>query len=174
MLKLAALAVAAMSATQSPALLASSPWWEKITVTMTSDGSPQSCRFESSLKQAEDSCDVTTGSGTAIKASASGSVDEMTRITFERRFVPGTSKPDVGKLHPGDTFLGGQIMALAIDASGEVKGCDVVATSGKVKPDYGCEEAVAERFDASVSAGGKQPRQGYLTILVYGHSENVA
>ena len=174
MLKLAALAFAASTTLAAPAttetpLDATGPWWEKITVTMTGDGKPRSCRYESSTSGA-DGCAV---EGADAKATGkSNNSEQFTKITFERRFAPGTKLPDVGKLHPGDTLLGGSIMALAIDAAGSVKGCKVVATSGGVKPDYGCEEAAAEKFAASTNAP-TEPKQAYMTILVYGHSEQV-
>ncbi len=47
---------------------------------------------------------------------------KLTRITFERRFDPGAAKPKAD-LATGDTLLGGQMMALAIDPKGSVKGC---------------------------------------------------
>jgi len=171
-LKLAALAMAATTTLATPSdeipLDANGPWWEKITVTMTGDGDPQSCRYESSIKGA-DSCAVEGAGKPAAKSEKS---EEFTKITFERRFSPGAKLPDVGKLHPGDTLLGGSIMALAIDGSGAVKGCQVVATHGGVKPDYGCDQAKAEKFAASTNAP-ERPKHAYMTILVYGHSEQV-
>ena len=103
---------------------------------------------------------------------ASASKGEVTRITFERRFTPGAQpvKPD---MQTGDTLLGGQIMALAIDGRGAVKGCKVVAASGAMKPEYSCDDATAEKFQASVGGAEKIERQGYMTILVYGHSEHM-
>ena len=174
MLKLAALAFAASTTLATPApsdtpLNATGPWWEKITVTMTGDGNPQTCRYESSLGGA-DACAVEGKDGKAVAKSDNS--EQFTKITFERRFAPGGKLPDAGKLHPGDTLLGGSIMALAIDGEGAVKGCEVVATSGGVKPDYGCEEAAAEKFAASTNAPS-EPKQAYMTILVYGHSEQV-
>ena len=102
--------------------------------------------------------------------SSSGTKDEYTRITFERRFSPGT-QPDLGKLQAGDTLIGGQIMALAIDARGQVKGCKIVAETGSMRPQYGCDEASAERFQASAARAPE--REGYMAVLVYGHSEHV-
>lgn len=174
MLKLAALAFAASTTLATPqtaetTLDASGPWWEKITVTMTGDGQPQSCRYESSISGA----DVCAVEGADAKsAGKSDNSEQFTKITFERRFAPGAQLPDVDRLHPGDTLIGGSIMALAIDAAGSVKGCKVVATHGGVKPDYGCEEATAEKFAASTNAPA-QPAPATLTILVYGHSEHV-
>ncbi len=108
-------------------------------------------------------------------SASSGAKDEVTRITFERRFSPSAKKPDLGALQPGETLLGGQVMALAIDGAGAVKHCQVVARSGAVTPQYGCDEAAAERFEATTGNPHSrlQSREGYLSILVYGHSEHV-
>jgi hypothetical protein len=171
---IAALALASTSA-QSPATLNSTaPWWERVTVIVTDDGKAQSCRYETSLQPADaQDCAVSSSEAAAAK-SAGGAKDQYTRITFERRFIPGT-KPVATAIKPGETLLGGQVMALAIDAKGAVKRCKIVAMSGAVTPDYGCDEAAAERFEAS--AGNPHaviaPREGYMTILVYGHSEHV-
>ncbi len=167
---IAALALA--SATSStPTLVSNAPWWEKVTVTVAGDGNAHTCRFESSLKPASDECEV---EGTAIGGSeSSGSKAEYTRITFERRFSPG-AVPDAGNLQPGDTLLGRQVMALAIDARGAVQGCEIVAQSGEMAPEYGCKEAAAERFQASATSEGKPARRAaYMTIIVYGHAEHI-
>ena len=174
MLKLAALAFAASTTLATPAtnenpLDQTGPWWEKITVTMTGDGQPQGCRYESSVGDAN-ACAVEGAD--AKGAGKSDNSEQFTKITFERRFAPGAKLPDVEALHPGDTLIGGAIMALAIDGAGAVKGCEVVATSGGVKPDYGCEEAAAEKFAASTNAPA-EPKQAFMTILVYGHSEQL-
>jgi len=44
-----------------------------------------------------------------------------------------------------------------------------------VTPQYGCDDASAERFSASAATGHARTaeREGYMTILVYGHSEHV-
>jgi hypothetical protein len=163
----------ASTTAQSPATLTSNvPWWEKVTVTVNDDGNTQSCRYESSLQKAAKDCSVSGSDLTPTKASSGpSSKDEVTRITFERRFNPG-GKPEMA-LEPGEILLGGQMMALAIDGHGAVKGCHVVATSGSVTPQYGCTEAEAERFDASAATARGPEREGYMTILVYGHSEHV-
>lgn len=167
-----AVTAAASTAKSSDSLLSTSAWWEKVTVTMSGDGNTQSCRYESSLKpSAPETCDVSGGS--AVKAGeTAGAKSELTKITFERRFSPG-AEPAIGKLATGDTLLGGQVMALAIDAHGQVKRCQVVAASSGITPDYGCDEAAAERFDASVGPAHATPREGYMTILVYGHPEHM-
>lgn len=170
MLKIAALALAAATATSSPALVSKAPWWEKVTVTIGGDGKAQSCRYETSLQHnPSQNCEVegsaATGDGSAAKAS-------FTRITFERRFSPG-AQPDSGALQPGDTLLGRQVLALAIDPGGAVKGCKVVAASGAMTPEYGCDNASAERFDTSAKTRAGEPRQGFMTVLVYGHEEHV-
>src|SRR5439155_838235 len=146
---IAALVLASATAQHSTeSLLSSSPWWERVTVTISGDGKPQSCRFESSLKPNNaQSCDV-VGNEASV-ATSSGSKDQYTRITFERRFQPGV-RPDTSDLQPGgETLLGGQVMALGIDARGQVKTCKVVAESGSMRPQYGCEQATTEHFEAS-------------------------
>lgn len=164
-----AAAAATASASSTDKLVSSAPWWEKVTVTLDGDGNPQGCKFESSLDPASaQDCDVASDQiAMAGKPSSSG---EYTKITFERRFSPG-EQPKTG-LAVGETFLGGQMMALAIDSSGSVKDCKVVATSGSMTPEYGCADASTEKFQAS--AGQTAPeRQGYMTILVYGHQEHM-
>jgi hypothetical protein len=167
-----AVTAAASTASSSDSLLSMAPWWEKVTVTITGDGHTRSCRYESSIDpSANQDCDVSGPRATKVGAS-SGAKSELTRITFERRFSPGV-EPASAKLEAGDTLLGGQVMALAIDAHGQVRKCEIVAASGDVKPDYGCAEATAERFDASVGGTARHAREGYMTILVYGHPEHM-
>ena len=161
---------ATASASTSPTLVSNAPWWEKITVTMTGDGKPEACRYETSLKAASEDCDVAS-SAASMATKASESKGEVTRITFERRFTPGAPPAKPG-LAAGDTLLGGEMMALAIDQHGAVKDCKVVAQSGEMRPQYSCDDATAERFQASVGAP-KAERDGYMTILVYGHSEHM-
>jgi hypothetical protein len=50
-----------------------------------------------------------------------------------------------------------------------------VATSGAVTPQYTCADLAAERFEASAASTGASaaPREGYMSIIVYGHSEHV-
>lgn len=172
---IAALTLASAAAhPTAPTLLSSSPWWEKVTVTIAGNGQAEGCQFESSLKpQAAKSCQVDGGAKASLSSASSsnaGSKDELTRITFERRFSPG-AQPDLGKLQAGDTLIGGQVLALAIGADGQVKGCRVVAEGGSMRPQYGCDEATAERFQAS--APRNADREGYMAVLVYGHSEHV-
>jgi hypothetical protein len=170
-LKLAALVLAAASTASAPALKSSAPWWEKVTVTVASNGKPQSCSYQSSLKpQATTECEVSSAPAD-VSSEPSGSKDEVTRITFERRFNPG-AQPD-SRLQTGDTLLGSQVMALAIDGAGSVKGCQIVSKSGTMTPDYGCDEARTERFEASAGRSAEQSQQGFMTILVYGHDEHV-
>jgi hypothetical protein len=168
-------ASAAAPADSSDTLVSAAPWWEKVTVTLDGDGKPEACLYQTSLSPAKsEKCDV--GADQAAAASkASESHGEITRITFERRFTPGAA-PQQPKLQIGDTLLGGQMMALAIDAKGAVKGCRVVAASGAMRPEYNCDDAQAEKFKASYIPGGKEApdREGYMTILVYGHSEHMA
>ena len=161
---------ATASASTSPTLVSNAPWWEKITVTLSGDGKPEACRYETSLKAAAEDCDVAS-SAASMATKASESKGEVTRITFERRFTPG-APPTKPALAAGDTLLGGEMMALAIDRHGAVKDCKVIAQSGEMRPQYSCDDATAERFQASVGAP-KAERDGYMTILVYGHSEHM-
>jgi hypothetical protein len=175
---LAALALASTSAHSASTLTSALPWWERVTVTVSDDGKTQSCRYESSLKpQAGQNCSVVSSGATAARtAGSSGAKDQYTRITFERRFSPG-AKPDMKALDPGEVLLGGEMLALAIDGQGAVKQCRVVETSGSLPPQYGCNEASTEKFEASATAHARAPapqREGYMTVLVYGHSEHVA
>jgi hypothetical protein len=168
-------AAATSASTQEPKLSSTASWWEKVTVTIAGDGKTQSCRYETSLRaDASQNCDVVGGGAAASMAGSHGSAkDEFTRLTFERRFHPGAAEPADGSLEPGDTLLGRQVMSLAIDGAGAVKGCKVVATSGDMTPDYGCDEASAEHFEAGARTQSAAPRQGYMTVIVYGHAEHV-
>ncbi len=181
MLKIAALvlasaagALAATASASSPSTLNSNaPWWEKVTVTLDGSGKAESCLYETSLKPSDSQyCDVASDEAAmATKASASAQ-GEVTRITFERRFNPGVA-PTKADLQTGDTLLGGQVMALAIDPRGTVNDCHIVAASGEMRPQYSCDDATAERFQASVGGAQKATHEGYMTILVYGHSEHM-
>jgi hypothetical protein len=173
-LALASAATATASASTNDTLSSNSSWWEKVTVTISGDGSPQSCTFQSSLVAGHKTCDIDSTQASYAESKSSSSKDQYTRITFERRFSPGP-QAEVTGVGAGEKFLGGQVMALAIDAKGAVKGCKIVASSGSMTPDYSCDDAAAEKFDASASAGhaNAPARQGYMTLLVYGHSEHM-
>ena len=164
MLALAALLLASASADASPALASASPWWEKFTFTMTGDGAQQSCSFETSAQASVQGCGDDS-SPTPMRHSASAG-SGYTKITVERRFTPATPD-DPMHIQAGDTLLGGQVLALAIDKAGTVRACKVVSESGEVTPPYSCDEAKTERFDAASA----QARQGFMTVLVYGHEE---
>lgn len=162
-------------AASSDALESSSPWWEKVTVTIAGDGETKSCRWESSLQPNNgQDCDVSGPKTAMTQASHSSNSEQYTRITFERRFVPGAQAPS-NALAAGDTLLGRQDLALAIDAKGQVKGCRIVSSAGDMTPDYGCTEAQAERFQASASTSKAEASasEGTMTILVYGHAEHM-
>jgi len=64
-------------------------------------------------------------------------------------------------------------MLVAIGEDGGVRACSVIAESGDDKPSYGCEQVRAERFQASIGHARKDSRVGFLTVLVYGHEEEV-
>jgi hypothetical protein len=165
--------VSSSTAASSPNLASNAAWWERVTVTISGDGKAQSCLYQSSLKPGgEEKCDAGMNDTATSEASSASSKGELTRITFERRFTPGAS-PQTSALETGDTLLGGQVMALGIDGRGSVKTCKIVAVSGEMRPDYGCSEASAERFDASVRGPRTVERDGYMSIFVYGHSEHM-
>jgi hypothetical protein len=167
-----AASLAAAATTQTSGLDSNAPWWERVTVTIAGDGQPQSCRFESSLGPATAKDCQVQASQAAIEKTATGAKDQYTRITFERRFSP-TWEAAASQPPMGDTLLGRQVLTLAIGARGTVEGCRIVSASGDMQPTYGCKEASAERFSASVPSGGAPTRQAFMTILVYGHSEHV-
>lgn len=171
MLSLVALAAAAATAAQPPALNASTPWWDKITMVMDSDGTEKSCTYETSLEPTLASRCETEESGLPGKK-AKTPAGVVTKISFERRFSPG-NRPEPGRLQPGDTLLGRQLIHLTIDGSGAVKSCKVVDVSGDA-PDYGCKEAQSETFALKASAPANGLQQAFMTILVYGHAEQLA
>jgi hypothetical protein len=167
-LALAALILASAPAEPSPALTFESPWWEKFTFTMTGDGAQQSCSYETSLAGSNtQSCGDDSPAPMRHSASAGGA---YTKITVERRFTPA-SRPDSLDVQAGDTLLGGQVLALAVDKSGAVQGCQVIGTQGDLTPPYGCDEAKTEKFDANASRPYTSVRHAFMTVLVYGHEE---
>jgi hypothetical protein len=185
LLSLIALALAAAAPSPAPeapsptpqapaaALEASAPWWERITMTIDDHGKQQSCKYDSSLslKPAE-ACQVDT----SFRPTASDAGDvtgQYTKLTFERRFSPG-ARPDSGQLQPGDKRLAHEVMFLTIGSDGSVEGCRVVASSGDRPPEYGCEEARSERFEAQGSVASGAARHAFMTVLVYGHNEQLA
>ena len=173
MLSLIALAVAAASPEPAEALVSTAPWWEKITMTIDAEGTERSCNYESSLSPKENGgCETAAAAKEAVGVDAPNGV--YTKLTFERRFSPG-AQPDLGKLQPGDTLLGGQVIALSIDGAGTVKGCRVVVASGEMMPTYGCKEAQGEKFSVRAErASSTDTHEGFMTILVYGHMEQIA
>ncbi|MDQ3246675.1 MAG: hypothetical protein M3Q52_07265 [Pseudomonadota bacterium] len=167
MLSMVALALAAASAASASPLTQASPWWEKITVTMSGDGSTENCRYETSTAGAgAEACKVEDIG--PLREMAGGESGTYTTITFERRFNPG-EQPDIGSLAAGDSLLGAQVMAVAINGEGAVSGCRVIAASGGLLPDYSCDDARAERFQASTGGQAPDATQGFVTVLVYGH-----
>lgn len=167
-----ALSVAALAASAaSPVLESSVPWWERITVTVDDKGKQQSCRYEMSLSSAgATACDEETAA--SVGAGAKGPSGVLSKVTYERRFSPG-GQLDSGRLRPGDELLGRQVMFLTIDPEGSIDSCRVVATSGEVAFQYNCDAARKEQFRAPASAS-PGARQAFMTILAYGHMEQIA
>jgi hypothetical protein len=161
--------VPASPATEDPVLESSVPWWERITVTVDDKGKQQSCRYETSLRGAE-VCDQEMSA--SVQVGVRSQSGRYSKVTFERRFSPG-GRLDSGRLQPGDTLMGRQVMFLTFDAKGSIESCKVVATTGEAAPGYGCEEARKEQFRAQASAGPSR-RQAFMTILAYAHTEQIA
>lgn len=152
--------------TATSQLSATAPWWERLVLTLGEKGETRACQYETSLEPGKrQPCEV---EGAA--EDSAGLPEQVTRITFERRFSPAASLADA-EVKPGDKMLGKSVLALAIDGDGKVRGCKVVVTGG-VRPDYGCAEAQAEKFEASAGASEVATRVATLTILVYAHEEN--
>ena len=168
MLSLVALAAAAVAA-ESPSLTASTPWWDKVTMTIDGNGAEQACSYESSLSPQERESCSDEPSPKATKAK--GPAGQLTKLTFERRFSPG-ARPEPGRLQPGDMLVGRQVIYLTINGNGAVNGCKVIDVSGET-PDYGCKEARTEKFDVRFSPASATTQQAFMTILVYGHTEQV-
>lgn len=162
-------AAADATADDSDALESAVAWWERITVTVDDKGTQQSCRYETSLAGSTD-CDKAMAA--SIGSSGNNTAGLFKKVTFERRFSPN-GKPDAGKLQPGDTLLGRQVMYLTIDSNGAITSCKVVATAGEVRSAYGCDDAKKEQFKAEAAAEGSS-RQAFLTVLSYGHTEQIA
>ena len=149
-------------------LSASAPWWEKLVLIMDDAGETRACQFETSMEPGQRlPCDV---EGPAVAEAGAALPEQVTQITFERRFSPTANMAD-GELKAGDKMLGKSVLALAIDGEGRVRGCKVVAAGG-MKPDYGCKEAAAEKFEASVGSAPVATRVATLTILVYAHEQD--
>lgn len=157
--------------TASPVLETSVPWWERITVTVDDKGKQQSCRYQISLlPSGAKACDeAMAASISAVSPNSSGA---FSKLTFERRFSPG-GQIDGGRLEPGDELLGRQVLFLTIDAKGAVESCHVVAKTGEMQFQYDCDAARKEEFRAPA---GTAPgaRQAFMTVLAYGHTEQIA
>lgn len=167
-----ALSVAALAASAASPLLESSvPWWERITVTVDDKGKQQSCQYEMSLSSAgAKACDEATAA--SMGTGARGPSGVFSRVTYERRFSPG-GQLDSGRLRPGDELLGRQVMFLTIDADGSIGSCRVVATTGDMAFQYDCDAARKEQFRTHAGSGPGS-RQAFMTILAYGHMEQIS
>ena len=167
-----ALFAAVLAASGSPTVLeASVPWWERVTVTVDDKGKQQSCRYEISLapsgaKACDEAIAASVGGGARSPSGA------YSKLTYERRFSPGGQLDD-GQLQPGDKLLGRQVMFLTFDANGSISSCRVVANTGDMSFQYDCDEARKEQFRVEASSG-PGARQAFMTILAYGHSEQLA
>jgi hypothetical protein len=158
-------------ATETPVLESGLPWWEKITVTVDDKGKQHSCHYEASLSgEGAKVCDKEMAD--SVEAGSSGQAGVFSKVTFERRFSPGI-RVDSGRLQPGDTLLGRQVMFLTLDADGAIASCKLVETSGDAPPTYNCDAARQEQFRPQASAD-PMARQAFMTVLAYGHTEEIA
>lgn len=167
-----AFVVAALAAsTTSPVLETSVPWWERITVTVDDKGKQQSCRYEISLAPSgAKACDEATAASVGGGVRSPSGV--YSKLTYERRFSPG-GRLDDGQLQPGDKLLGRQVMFLTFGPDGSISSCKVVANTGDMAFQYNCEAARKEQFRVE-SNSEPGARQAFMTILAYGHSEQLA
>ena len=155
---------------ESAPLESAVPWWERITVTVDDKGAQQNCRYQiSTSPRGAEACDKATAA--SINAIGGGTAGIYTKMTYERRFSPG-GKLDSGRLQPGDTLVGRQVMYLTIDPKGSILSCKVVAASG-ASPNYDCDMAKKEQFRAAASPA-PAARQAFMTVLAYGHTEAIA
>ena len=170
---LAFVAAVLAASTPTPVLEASVPWWERITVTVDDKGAQQSCNYHFSLSpNGPEACDKEMADSIPARKSRGGS-GAFSKLTFERRFSPGP-KLDSGRLQAGDTLLGQQVMFLTISSEGAIESCKIVGTSGDMVPTYGCDEAKSEQFRVKAGASSEAPSQAFMTIMVYGHQEQIA
>lgn len=159
------------AATASPLLESAIPWWEKVMVTVDDKGEKQ-CRYEASYSgKGVEACDKDLAE--SIPAGKSGQAGLYSKVTFERRFSPGVGRVDSGQLQPGDTLIGRQVMFLTLEEDGSIASCHVVSKSGESPSDYDCDEVKKEQFKAQASAE-TGARQAFLTVLAYGHTEQIA
>lgn len=169
---LALLALALAASTDTDILEASTPWWERIVVTVDDKGAQKGCSYQFSLSgKGAEACDDAMASSVPAPKSESGA-GAFSKLTFERRFSPG-AKLDKTRLQTGDKLLGQQVMFLTFGADAKIASCKVVGTSGDMVPAYGCDQAKSEQF----RLGGNMtpsPSQAFMTILVYGHQEQIA
>ena len=167
---LALFAAALAAANPSPVLEASVPWWERITVTVDDKGKQQSCHYQISLSPAgTKACNDEMAA--SVGTSGGGPAGQYSKVTFERRFSPGRQL-DSGRLQPGDQLLGRQVMFLTINAEGAIETCHVVAATGDMAFQYDCDAARKEQFRMTCTGSGAQ--QGFMTVLAYGHTEQMA
>ena len=169
----ATLLIAPVAVSAASPALSVGEWWEKVTVRMTGDGKSQTCQYVTNLPSGGSADCKVVGAGSAAAATGASSKEQYSTITFERRFSTGGAAPATSAMQTGDKLLGRDVMALAIDHTGKVTGCNMVLSYGETGLDYGCKEATAERFEVSAPSGPSAHRQGFLTVLVYGHSEHV-
>ena len=124
-------AATALSAGSGQLLPAQSSWWERVDVTLSGNGATQTCEFTASHARAEH-CDAVKAS---VSEAASPASAQLTKLTFERKFIPGDRAPGSVETDVGDTLIAAHMMELSIDASGAVSHCQVIASAGDERPE---------------------------------------
>jgi hypothetical protein len=152
-------------------LEASVPWWERISVTIDDRGKQQACTYRSSLLPAGEACDREMAASVRPRQAASQS-GLFSRLTFERRFSPGP-KLESAPMQPGDELIGQQVLFLTINADGSIASCRILARSGEMHFNYGCDQAQGEQFRVPASAPAGATRQAFMTITAFGHQEQI-
>ena len=160
------------ASTSTQMLEASVPWWERISVTIDDKGKQQACTYRSSLSPGGEAC------GQAMAASVQPRQAEVqsglfSKLTFERRFSPGP-KLESAPMQPGDELIGQQVLFLTIKSDGSIASCRILAKSGEMRFNYGCEQAQGEQFRVPASAQVGAFRQAFMTITAFGHQEQIA
>lgn len=162
---IAAATAAAMSTPAEDLLPAQASWWERVDVTLAGNGATGACEFTASHARAQD-CNAVTKASVADEPT--GNAAQLTKLTFERKFIPGNTAPGSVETDVGNSLIGAHMLELSIDSTGAVSHCKVIASAGDTAPEFGCAEAQAERYAPTASGS-----RGYMTVAVSAHREQI-
>ena len=76
-------------------------------------------------------------------------------------------------LQAGETLLGGQMMALAIDGRARSKAATSSPPQDRSRRNMAAPRPKPNGSTRTLRRRARPEREGYMTILVYGHSEHV-